>query len=49
MSTGSLLIVWHSRTGTSEQLARAAADGAGEGGVLLRAEDRGPADLLSAG
>ena len=49
MSTGSLLIVWHSRTGTSEQLARAAADGAGEGGVLLRAEDCGPADLLSAG
>lgn len=49
MSTGSLLIVWHSRTGTSEQLARAAADGAGEGGVLLRAEDCAPADLLSAG
>ena len=49
MSTGYLLIVWHSRTGTSEQLARAAADGAGEGGVLLRAEDCAPADLLSAG
>ena len=35
MSSGSLLIVWHSRTGTSEQLAKASADGAGEGGAQL--------------
>ncbi|MBX7481405.1 flavodoxin family protein [Qipengyuania qiaonensis] len=48
MAKPSLLIIWHSRTGTSEQLAQAAADGAGEGGVLMRASDVVPDDLLMA-
>ncbi len=45
-----VLIVWHSRTGGSEQMARAAAEGArGEGDVaLIRAEDAVPDDVLSA-
>ena len=41
-----LAIVWHSRTGTSEALARAVAEGAGEGAVLLRADIVAPEDLL---
>ena len=49
MSFGPLLIVWHSRTGTSEALAQAAAEGAGEGGQLIRAEEATPEDLLAAG
>lgn len=49
MSFGPLLIVWHSRTGTSEALARAAAKGAGEGGRLICAEDATAEDLLAAG
>ena len=49
MSSGPLLIVWQSRTGTSEALALAAAEGAGEGGRLLRAEETTPEELLSAG
>ena len=49
MSSGPLLIVWHSRTGTSEALAQAAAEGAGEGGQLIRAEEATPEDLLGAG
>lgn len=52
-----LLIVWHSRTGTAEQLARAAADGAlasdacGEGELVVRMTDAASAtadDLLGA-
>jgi len=44
-----LAIIWHSRTGAGEQLARAAAEGAGEpGGRLIRAEHCAPADLLAA-
>lgn len=43
-----LAIVWHSRTGTAEALARAAKDGAGNGARLLRAEDVAPDDLLGA-
>lgn len=52
-----LLIVWHSRTGTAEALARAAADGAlasdaaREGAVTVRMTDAGSAvaqDLLDA-
>ena len=43
-----LLIVWHSRTGASEAMARAAADGAGDA-VLLRADAVTEADLLDAG
>lgn len=49
MSFGPLQIVWHSRTGTSEALARAAAEGAGVGGRLLEAAETTPEDLLSAG
>ena len=49
MAPTSLLIVWHSRTGTSEQIARAASEGADDGGVLKRASDVSPEDLLAAG
>ena len=49
MAPPSLLIVWHSRTGTSEQIARAASEGADDGGVLKRASDVSPKDLLAAG
>lgn len=44
-----LLIAWHSRTGGSEALARAAADGAGTAATLVRAEDVTPDMLLAAG
>ena len=44
-----LLIVWHSRTGASEALAAAAAEGAGETARLLRCDAVEPADLLDAG
>ena len=46
-----LLIVYHSRTGGSRQMAEAAyAGAAGEGPArLLRAEEAGPTDLLAAG
>ena len=46
----SLLIVWHSRTGGSRQMAHAAYVGAlAEGrAVMLPAEDTGPEDLLAA-
>jgi len=43
-----LLIVWHSRTGASEALARAAFDGAREGALLVRAKDVEPGDLHAA-
>ncbi len=48
MSTGPLLIIWHSRTGTSEQLAQAAHQAAGADSRLLRAEEVEPEDLLAA-
>lgn len=48
MTTPPLLIVWHSRTGASEAMARAAAGGAGEGGRLLRCEDALAGDFLAA-
>ena len=48
MSTGPLLIIWHSRTGTSEQLALAAHQAAGADSRLLRAEEVEPEDLLAA-
>lgn len=47
--TGSLAIVWHSRTGASEALARAAARGAGDGARLIAAADAQAGDLLAAG
>lgn len=43
-----LLIAWHSRTGASRQLAEAAAEGATDVAVLLRAEDVQPEDVLRA-
>lgn len=44
-----LLIVWHSMTGGSEALARAAAEGAGEAEVdLLHADAAGADDVLAA-
>jgi NADPH-dependent FMN reductase len=45
-----LLIIWHSATGGSEVMARAAAEGAaGEAGVILKhAADAGPDDMLAA-
>lgn len=42
-----LLIAWHSRTGASEALARAAADGAGDSALLMRARDVMPEQLLN--
>ncbi len=44
-----LLIVWHSRTGGSEALAAAAADGAGRAARLVAAEDATPGLLVAAG
>lgn len=46
-----LLIVWHSRTGASEAMARAAREGAASAGAvrLIRAEDADPEALLAAG
>lgn len=41
-----LLVIWHSRTGASEQMARAAAES--EGAHLIRAQDVTPEDLLAA-
>lgn len=46
--TPPLLITWHSRTGTSRQLAQAAAEGAGDGGIIIRCEDVAPDHLLAA-
>lgn len=43
-----LLIVWHSRTGGAEALAAAAAQGAGERGLLLPADEVTPDRLLAA-
>lgn len=45
-----LLIIWHSRTGGSEQMARAADEAASQECTsrLIRAADAQPADLLSA-
>lgn len=48
MSAPPLLIVWHSRTGASEALAAAAAEGAGERGRLVRCEDAAADHFLAA-
>lgn len=48
MTAPHLLIVWHSRTGGSEALARAAAEGAGTA-RLVAAADVTPDDLFAAG
>jgi len=44
-----LLIVWHSRTGGSRALAKAAAEGAGDAGRLVPADDVTPDLLCAAG
>jgi len=46
--TPRLLILWHSRTGASEALARAAAQGAGDAAWLVAAGEAEPAMLLEA-
>lgn len=43
-----LLILWHSRTGASEALARAAAEGAGDAAWLVAAGEATPDMLLAA-
>ena len=48
MTVQDLLIIWHSRTGASEAMARAAAKGAGDAARILAAEDVTPDDLLAA-
>ncbi|OBX18387.1 flavodoxin [Erythrobacter sp. QSSC1-22B] len=48
MSTPALLIVWHSRTGTSEALAQAAKEGAEDRAVLMKAHEVEPEHLLDA-
>lgn len=45
--SGTLLVIWHSRTGASEAMAHAAAEH--ESAILLRAEEVGADDLLGAG
>ncbi|WP_423142677.1 NAD(P)H-dependent oxidoreductase [Parablastomonas sp. CN1-191] len=47
MTQAPIAIVWHGRTGAAQALAEAAARGAGEGGVLMRA-DRATAERLLA-
>lgn len=48
MAQSTLLIIWHSRTGASEALASAAAEGAGDGARLIAAHEAQPDDLLAA-
>lgn len=42
-----LLVVWHSRTGASEAMAQAVAQGAGRHALLCRADTVGPSEFLS--
>ena len=49
MAEQDLLIIWHSRTGASEAMARAAARGAGERARLMAAQDVSPEDILGTG
>lgn len=44
-----LAIIWHSRTGASRAMAEAALEGAGDGAVVLAAENATPDHLLEAG
>lgn len=48
MPAPKLAIVWHSRTGAAEAMARSAAAGAGEDGLLLAAAEAMPEVLLDA-
>lgn len=45
-SKKTLLIAWHSRTGASQAMAQAAADGAGQAALVLYAEDVTPERIL---
>lgn len=47
MADPTLLIIWHSRTGASESMARAAADAAGNTARLMAAAEVQPDDLLA--
>ncbi len=49
MGDAYLLIIWHSRTGSSEALAKAAFDGAGDKARIMRARDVEPSHLMDAG
>ena len=49
MDEKTLLIIWHSRTGTAQALATSAAKGAGAGGSMLHCDRVGPQELLRAG
>ncbi|WP_226700536.1 flavodoxin family protein [Qipengyuania gaetbuli] len=49
MTSTHLLIAWHSRTGASEALARAAAEGAGDAAIMLKADAVTPEHFLAAG
>ena len=44
----SLLVIWHSRTGTARAMAHAAMEDAGDAALCKRAEDVEPQDLLDA-
>ena len=48
MDEKTILIAWHSRTGASQALARAVAQGAGQSALLKRAEDVEAEDFLKA-
>ncbi len=48
MDSSPILIAWHSRTGASSALARAAADGAGDAARLMVANTVTPSDILAA-
>lgn len=48
MTAKTLLVVWHSATGGSEALARAAVDGAGQVALMVPASEASAEDLLSA-
>ena len=43
-----LVIIWHSRTGAAEAMARAALEGAGQSALLLAAQEVQPDHLLAA-
>ena len=48
MTTPPLLIAWHSRTGTSEALAKSACEGAGDLGMLVEADAVTERDIMQA-
>lgn len=48
MREKTLLIIWHSRTGASEALAKSVSDGAGNCGRLLRANEVSSEDICNA-